>query len=259
LPVLLYSPSLNSERRENLYKLLDLASHGFVVAATDHRETFASAFPNGAIVEGTRVPETSIQAIRASIQDRVADVQFVLGELTRMNDDEPRWAGRLDLARVGVFGFSIGGSTAAELCRTDPRIRAGAGMDGVFFLPDALESPLPKPFMMLRADQPEITMPDGRPDDRLPVIEKMTRDGYFIQLAGTVHWSFSDYPLLTTEDDFQKKVGTPRNPLLAPTRINQLSAAYLVSFFKKYLLDQDDHRLDQPPADVPEILRFVAK
>jgi predicted dienelactone hydrolase len=175
-----------------------------------------------------------------------------------MNAEDPLWAGRLDLSRVGAFGFSIGGSTSAELCRTDPRIRAGAGMDGVFFLPQALENPLPKPFTLLRADTPEITMPDGRADDRLPVIEKMTRDGYYIQLAGTVHWSFADYPLLTTEDDFQKKVGTPRSPLLAPTRINQLSASFLVSFFRKYLLDQDDHRLDHPQSDIPEILNFVS-
>ncbi len=257
-PVLLYSPSLNSERRENLYKLLELASHGFIVAATDHRETFASAFPDGKIVSGTPTIEKSMSSVLTAIKDRVPDVQLMLGELTRMNTEEPLWAGRMDLDRVGAFGFSLGGSTAAELCRTDPRIRAGAGMDGAFFVPEILENPLAKPFLFLRADQPDIVLSDGRPDDRLPVIEKMTRDGYFIQLSGTVHWSFADYPLLTAEEDFQSKVGKPRNPSLTPTRINELSSQYLVSFFRKYLLDEDDHRLDSA-GDVPEILKFVAR
>lgn len=221
-PILLYSPSLNSERRENLYKLLELASHGFVVATTDHRETFASAFPNGTIVPGVRVDFAQPEAINTALTDRVQDVPFVLGELTRMNREEAGWIGRLGLTRVGVFGFSFGGMTAAELCRTDARI--GAGMDGISFIPALLETPLPKPFMFLRSDQPDMIMPDGRPDDRLAVIEKMTADGYFIQLSGTVHWSFADYPLLTTEEDFQAKVGSPLHPLLRPTRINELSA-----------------------------------
>lgn len=258
-PVLLYSPSLNSERRENLYKLLELASHGFVIAAMDHRETFASAFPNGTIVHGKPTDFTSPKAIYDAQADRVADAHLVYDELVRMNAEDPRFGGLLDFSRVGAFGFSMGGITAAELCRTDSRIHAGAGMDGVFFIPELLESPLPKPFLYLRADTPEITMPDGRPDDRLAVMENMTRDGYYIQISGTVHWSFADLPLLTTKENFQATVGKPIHPLIEPHRINQISAGFLVSFFRKYLRHEDDHRLDDPSAGAPEVLKYVKR
>ncbi len=258
-PILLYSPSLNSERRENLYKLVELASHGFVIAAMDHRETFASAFPNGAIVRGKPIDFTSPQAIYDALADRVADVHLAYDELVRRNAEDPGWAGRLDFTRVGAFGFSMGGITSAELCRTDPRIHAGAGMDGIFFIPELLETPLPKPFLFLRADNEEITMPDGRPDDRLAVMENMTRDGYYIQISGTVHWSFADLPLLTTRENFQATVGRPIHPLIEPHRVNELSAGYLVSFFKKYLRNEDDHRLDDPSAGASEVLKFVKR
>jgi len=258
-PILLYSPSLNSERRENLYKLVELASHGFVIAAMDHRETFASAFPNGSIVRGKPVNFESPQAIYDALADRVADVHRVYDELARMNAEDPGWAGRLDFTRVGAFGFSMGGITSAELCRTDSRIHVGAGMDGIFFIPELLESPLPKPFLYLRADTPEIIMPDGRMDDRLAVMENMTRDGYYIQISGTVHWSFADLPLLTTQENFQATVGRPIHPLIGPHRVNELSAGYLVSFFKKYLRNEDDHRLDDPSVGASEVLKYVKR
>jgi predicted dienelactone hydrolase len=51
-PVILYSPSANSHRRENVYKVEELASHGFVVVGMDHGDTFDSVFPNGKLIAG---------------------------------------------------------------------------------------------------------------------------------------------------------------------------------------------------------------
>ncbi len=51
----------------------------------------------------------------------------------------------------------------------------------------------------------------------------------------------------------------PIHPLIEPHRINELSAGYLVSFFKKYLRGEDDHRLDDPSAGASEVLKYVKR
>ena len=51
----------------------------------------------------------------------------MLTELARLNSAGP-FAGRLDLAHIGMFGHSLGGATAASTMRVDPRIDAGADL-----------------------------------------------------------------------------------------------------------------------------------
>jgi dienelactone hydrolase len=259
-PVVLYSPSGNSHRRENLFKCEELASHGFVVVAMDHRDSFASVFPEDRVVAGQTINENSltVASALAIIEDRADDARLVLGELERLNQQNPEWHGRLDLDKVGAFGFSLGGAVAAELCRSDARCKAGFGMDGVFFNPDLLNHPLKKPYLFLRADRADVTFPWG-PDDRRPAIEAMERDGYFIQIAGTVHWSYSDVPLLANPSVFQNLYGTPRRPLLAGTRINEITAAYLLAFFTKHLKGANAPLLDGPSGQFPEVLVFLKR
>ena len=36
----------------------------------------------------------------------------------------------MDFERVGMFGLSLGGATAAEALRTDPRIQTALNLDG---------------------------------------------------------------------------------------------------------------------------------
>lgn len=258
-PVVLYSPSLNSHRRENVYKVEELASHGFVVAGLDHRATFASVFPDGRIVNGQSEYSSTLQGLFAGIQVRSADEKFVMDELGRMNDGDPLFAKRLDLEHIGAFGFSFGGATAAETCRTDSRCKAGINMDGGFFNTNLLQTPLTTPFMMLRSDTLDAGPGEipGWTEDRRLVIEKMARDRYFVQTSGTVHWSYSDMPLIAATSAFASGFGGgERHPLIPNVRINQIASAYVVSFFKKYLKDEDDHLLDGPPAEFPEVIEF---
>ncbi|MHC1765037.1 MAG: alpha/beta hydrolase family protein [Verrucomicrobiia bacterium] len=257
-PVVLYSPSVYAHRRENVYKVEELASHGFIVVGLDHRDTFASVFPDGTVVRGPTFSPT-MALILEGIKERATDQQFVMDELSRMNSGDPVFAGRLDLERMGAFGFSAGGATAAEVCRTDPRCKAGINMDGMFFVSNLVQTALSTPFMMLRADNGEVQLPDGPPDDRRLVIEKMTHDGYFVRTSGTVHYSFSDLPLVADKSSFQSNFGSPIHPLIPGVRINQIATAYVLSFFRKYLKDEDDHLLDSLPAEFPEVIEFFKK
>ncbi len=124
-PVAVYSHGWGSFRRRNTEMAQELASHGYIVAAMDHIDSFLSVFPDGRLVEGidSSLPYTEEVATR-TLPDRVTDIIVVLDELTRLNQDGSMFAGRMDLARVGGFAHSAGVATIAEAARVDERIKA---------------------------------------------------------------------------------------------------------------------------------------
>lgn len=151
-PVLLYSPGSSELRSDATALVENLASEGFVVVTIDHtHESRFVEFPDGQLVRGTFVdtgPASNLRALRV----RVADVRFVLDRLVRL-DDRGAFAGRLDLARVGMFGFSLGGATAAASMLVDRRIRAGADLDGSLYGPVVHEG-LRRPFLLMLSPIP---------------------------------------------------------------------------------------------------------
>ena len=83
----------------------DLASHGYVVVGIDVAgETYALD-----LGDGETVPVRITEASAESIALRTRDLRFVLGKLESM-----RGIGRLDRDRIGAFGHSNGGATAAD-------------------------------------------------------------------------------------------------------------------------------------------------
>ena len=81
---------------------------------------------------------------------RRADTRFVLSELARLGR-AGFFAGRLDLGHVGMFGHSLAGAAAASTMLVDPRIDAGADLDGVLF-EGARTGGLSRPFMLMSAE-----------------------------------------------------------------------------------------------------------
>jgi predicted dienelactone hydrolase len=83
---------------------------------------------------------TVTQLLEKVVRVRVADTRFVLDELTALNAGRDPGtgspplpaglAGALDLNRIGMFGVSGGGFTAAQAMYEDPRIKAGIDIDG---------------------------------------------------------------------------------------------------------------------------------
>ena len=131
IPLIVISNGLGARRSRFDELALHLASYGFAVAMLDHpgsdRQRLQE-FYQGLHSENFEATE---------FIDRPLDISFVLDELTRLNgalfddgsaddrpaDDRPAddgFAGvgvgdRLDLDRVGVFGYSFGGTTALAL------------------------------------------------------------------------------------------------------------------------------------------------
>jgi hypothetical protein len=172
-PVILYQPGAGGHRRENSDKTEDLASWGYVVAGLDSSDTDVSVFPNGSVAYGQGIGNT-VQTIDAAIENRLLDMQFVLNELQVLSTNGSRLNGALDLDDIGVFGWSLGGATAAQLCLRDARCKAGAAFDGAYFETNLLTQALSVPYLYFRSGsgpdpEPGLLLPDGRPDDVLDV------------------------------------------------------------------------------------------
>jgi predicted dienelactone hydrolase len=121
---------------------IDLASHGYVVATISHTYEAAEVeFPDQR-VELARAEDPNNIHTNIALSIRRADVQFVIDELTALEgganpDAEHRLLpaglrGALDLAKIGIYGHSLGGATAADAMANDARIVAGINLDGSF-------------------------------------------------------------------------------------------------------------------------------
>jgi uncharacterized repeat protein (TIGR03803 family) len=162
-----------------------------------------------------------------------------------------------------VFGWSLGGSTAAQLCLRDPRCKAGAGFDADFFETNLLTQPLNTPYLCFRSDfGPDPAPPYGfdHPDDRLQVYNNLVTNAYWVRLVSTVHGNFGDYDLICDSASLASLWGPPMSgQFLPPGRASQIVRVYLLSFFNKFLRGEDDHLLDGPSTAYPEVIQFLSK
>ena len=160
-PLLLYTPSWSGIRTESTAFVEELASHGYVVVGIDHPySSNAVALPDGTIArrkflgdEDYSSPagfEFFIKTADEQIDIRAKDARFVLDTLEQLDAKDPTGllTGRLDLARVGIFGSSLGGGTSAEVCSVDRRFRAGVDLGGMISTKTA-ERGLPVPILFL--------------------------------------------------------------------------------------------------------------
>lgn len=260
-PVVIYSHSLTTGlfRRQNSDKSEELASHGYVVVAVDHMNAATSVFPNGQVVHGTAPSDRCDRASFQTLLDNaIKDILFVLDEL---NTHDTLLAGRMDLERLGAFGYSWGCVPVAEFCRIDPRCKAVVLLDGGLLLqvpPDLNRLGLQKPLLSMNS-----TMGWSAPcpgfgewlSASQALFAKATNDAFWFQIQDSSHNSFDELvgliygPTLTFEG----------GPTPVSRAINQTLNACTLSFFDKYLKNQDDHLLDNPAAVHSNIINFQRK
>ena len=256
LPVVVLSPGFTNSRSALTALAEDLASHGYVVAGIDHTyESLATAFPDGRVTtclarEARRRGTGFWEKLGAG---RVADVSFVLGELTGAR---PAWPGAalIDPSRMAMAGHSAGGAAAISAMLADSRLRAGIDMDGATHaqIPD---DGLSRPFLFLgRQSSYTPGSRGGIPGKPGPVIgwerdwELLTGWKRWLLVAGAVHASFTDLALLADQ------IGIDIGAGLSGARSLDITRAYVRAFFDQHLRSRPQALLDQPSPRHPEVI-----
>lgn len=273
-PVLLYNPGWMGERTEGTFQAEELASHGFVVVAVDH--TFFGGlvqFPDGRITDSHTAPQLgsfdhSTAAEQSALGDKFVRIEaqddaFVLDELTRRNQDSSSpWFHKLDLSRVGTFGFSIGGAASAQFAYQDPRVKAALNMDGWTFGDVGIHG-LAKPFMVFYEEKGQTIPTEAQlhaqspaerafwqfsAEDYARVNSGMRKNGgYLLFLEGARHVDFTDRSLLSPLRRF-----TGGGPI-DPVRAHSITNRYTLAFFAHTLKGEDQPLLAQNPAPYSEV------
>lgn len=242
-PVLVFSHGMVGMRLQNASMLQDLASWGYVVLALDHTDAAAvTTFPDGEtrLYDPTRFGLPAHEAPRAGAVEAnmfpvwVADQQFAFDTLAAWQADDPRFAGALDLTRLGAFGHSFGGATALEVCRIDARCRAAADLDGGLY-GGIKTQPTARPTLLMSSAS------SGSDDAARALwqaaMERAAAPALWLELPASSHLSFTDSELLS--------------PLLPPRGYAPRAGLAMVThdlrvFFDTYVRGEPEAQYDLP-------------
>jgi hypothetical protein len=205
-PVILFSHGYGGFRAQNSNQAIELASHGYIVAAVEHTYgAVVTVFPDGRVAyhNPDTLPEglsdaDNLRAARLLGDQWAEDLRFALDRLEQLDrgTQVSRFAGRLDLERVAAMGHSTGGGAAIEFCHRDARCTAVLGMDP-YMKPVAestLEDGLAKPGLYLFSE----SWASGRDLDAFDRFYAASSGmAWRGSIAGTAHYDFSDLPLLS--------------------------------------------------------------
>ncbi|MFD7582303.1 serine aminopeptidase domain-containing protein [Kitasatospora sp. NPDC059817] len=261
-PVEQNPPGSGGDSAFNPARAEELASPGHVVAAVDH------TFDAGEIeFPGHRLEVRDKAAVQAMtdadiVAYRAADVRLVLDRLTDLAagadpdaDHRPLPAGlaqALDPEAVAMFGHSMGGATTAQALHDDPRIRAGAVLDGPLFGTCATADQ-PRPLLLMASTWASPAR-DAMWDTLWPHLTGWRRR---LTLTRSGHLSYTDLQLLVPQgqdviawpaDQLEHFLGTG-DPLRAVTA----QRAYLTAYFQLHLRRRPTTLFDAPSPHYPEI------
>ncbi|KAM4067077.1 platelet-activating factor acetylhydrolase, isoform II domain-containing protein [Hirsutella rhossiliensis] len=194
-PVVLFSPGLEGSRLGYSAGARALASQGYVVITVDHPyDASIVEFPDGSVVHAVDI-STIPDAIRA-IEVRAADISFIIDRLhdpSALQQLTGCFPGEVDVAKVAMYGHSLGGATVAAAMLKDERILGGMNLDGHIFGPVAHKG-FDRPFALVgvpgHGPAPNSSWPELYSHLRGPKLE--------LAVAKTQHYSFTDAPLLVT-------------------------------------------------------------
>ncbi|MEU7891649.1 lipase [Nonomuraea sp. NPDC049152] len=260
LPVVLFSAGFGAPRTIGATLVEELAARGYLVVGVDHTYEAAQVeFPGGR-VERARIPARPTPADMTKAQDvRVADMTFVLDRLERLGrraglDTEGAslpagLRGSIDLSRVGVFGHSMGGATAAQITRGDRRVDVGVNLDGGF-RGSVAETGVAKPFLQMAAED------HTRESDPSWKSFWAASSGWKRELrfTGAAHYSFTDAEVLAPQ--LARELGVPTRDLIGtidPERAVAAQRAFVTAFFDLHLKGRPTPLFEGQSRRFPEV------
>lgn len=222
-PVVIFSHGLCNMVSQYTAMLEELASQGYIVVGINHTYYAAETqLSDGSVVGVAKehVTQESLFKEEDIIRHQkilVEDVQFVIDKLFELFDKKEKLFEKMDLVKIGFFGHSSGGSTVAQICRLDSRVKAGVDVDGLLMGTNATDN-FEKPFMFIFGEgminyfknnsdediSKEHNLPAYHIKDlknkylTLPEIlfNTLSEPKYFEVIKGAGHNAFGDYSIL---------------------------------------------------------------
>ncbi len=176
-----------------------------------------------------------------SIQVWSADARFVLNRIELLNSSaSTRFTGRFDLTKVGIREMSFGGANAGQVCRLDPRFKAGINMDG-FQYGDVVEVGFDQPFMFMYSEE--------NADMNNFAYGQFKNTVYIVKIKGSNHSNFSELSLITPL--LHQLLGGSK---IDSWRCLKIINSYVLAFFEKHLNVSNAPLLDGPSLEYPEVV-----
>jgi hypothetical protein len=254
-PVVLFSPGWRGHLTQNSVQFEMLASHGFVVVSVEHPA--AEKLP----VDFDPSLEENLEKYPIEAKLRAEDTSFVIDQLESINheDLENLFTARLDMSRMGMFGYSFGGAVAAEACWLDDRLKAGINMDGMMF-GEAADAGVQRPFFFMSCDGPlpseaDLQCPDPRTRLHMQMLDLDIRrirqslaryGGYYLTMRGSSHSNYSDRPLYSP-----LRILTDAGSIDVK-RAFEIVNDYTLAFFDQHLNGKQQDFLDHKSSRYPE-------
>lgn len=236
-PVVILSPGNGTNIEFYSSLAAEIASHGYMVMGLNHPyDVPAVQLSSGEVAlynsEQWLLDAEAHQAYSIErIQVRTADMVFALEQLEAMNRNG-LFAGLIDLNSVVAAGHSLGGITASEACKSDPRFIACLNFDGLQrggpFSMEGTALPPEQPFLFLTKE--------AQLHPRLMERFESMSESYWVVIHGATHQSFTDGPLL--------------QPALLPVpnqadRLMSLIQQYSLAFLDQTLKGHSDELLSR--------------
>lgn len=242
-PLVLFSPGSGNTRLFHSLQAQQVASAGYIVVTIDHPyDANIVTFPDNTTIVGFDIEDNAF-----ATDVRAQDVSFVLDQLSNASVVKSLIPGLhcgLDTSKVGIFGHSLGGATAAQAMLHDSRLAGGINLEGTFFS-TVVNKGLKKPFLIFSHEGKNLTT-DESWGKIWPGLKGWKRQ---FELKGSAHGTFTDFPDLLDVLGFGGgKLGPEVAGLLGTIdgpRAIMIITDYVVTFMKFVLNGDGSGRLDK--------------
>lgn len=230
-PLIVFSHGNGGTRYGYTFWCDRMASHGYIVVSPDHTGNCRMTLVDGKVVK------YSNDARNYSGENRPKDVSFLISEMARFNSGaDGRFAGRIDMDKVGAAGMSFGGFTTIHVINTDKRIKAAIAMAPVW----RERTNYTTPVMMMIGSEDKTIKPAGNANNR-KYYEESKGPHYLVELHDAGHFSFTD--VFQINPNFGDGVGSGERMTKPGEKVTFLSEAeshditnsYSTAFFGLYL------------------------
>ncbi len=263
-PIVLFSPAEATTRLFYGVIAQTIASSGYIVITIDApHDVDIVEYPDGSVdlINATVTAEAALTSINLAISARAQDASFVLDQLCNpsvVSQLIPGTSKGLNVRKVGMFGHSLGGAATAAAMLNESRIAGGIAMDGALFGP-VVEQGLDKPFMFM-ADMNRTRTNDNSPDDPFnswyDIWANLRGWKLDIMLANSLHYTFSDYPIVFETLGIVPNATTAEKLLVTDlngSRALEIVTTYVTAFFDMVLKCKTSPLLEGPVAAFPEV------